>query len=111
MAKCSSLIPVPHLGQQPTIPAIWVTDSSTEVVFALVKLVEIGLEILLLVNVSACVAEVLMRLQVNILAHALLLSLQWLTVAAWKTLTMVKWISPIQLLSQQLTTLAIGDTD
>ena len=69
MAKWSSQIPVPHLGQQPTIPAIWVTEFSMEVVFALVKLVEIGVEIHLHVNVSGCVAEVLMRLQVNILAH------------------------------------------
>ena len=43
-------------------------------------------------------------------SSSLLLSLQWLTVAAWKTLRMAKWISPIQLLSQQPTTLVILDT-
>ena len=40
----------------------------------------------------------------------LCLFLQWLTVAAWKIPTMVKWNSPILHLSQQPTTLAIWDT-
>ena len=50
MVKSSSLIP--HLIQRPTILAIWDTDSAMETALALVKLIENGLEVYLLVNVS-----------------------------------------------------------
>ena len=49
MVKCIS--PIPHLSQQPTTLAIWDTVSSMETALALVKLMEIGLDIHLYVNV------------------------------------------------------------
>ena len=49
MVRWSSL--APYLGQQPTTPAVRATVSSMETTLALVKLMENGLEIHLLVNV------------------------------------------------------------
>ena len=79
-----------------------------EAPIALVKLVESGLGIHPPVNVSGCVAEVLMHPQVNILAHCCL-SLQWLTVAAWKIPRMAKSSSLVPHLSQLPTTPALWD--
>ena len=53
--------------------------------------------------------EILIHPQVNSPIY-FYLSLQWLTVAAWKIPTMVKWISLIPHLSQQPTICVIWDT-
>ena len=50
MVKWSAL--VPYLGQQPTTPAVRATVSALETALVLVKLMENGLGIHLLVNVS-----------------------------------------------------------
>ena len=50
MVKWSSLIP--HLGQQPTTLVIWDTTSAMETAVELVRLMENGLKVHLLVNVS-----------------------------------------------------------